>query len=179
MWIASTDLSTGNVTWTQVQNNAVGGPGARCNHAGIVLDDGSTLVIAGGIDADGVVTDTVFLWSLSVSWRQLSAVLPIARHSFPAWPLSATSLLVWGGENGVGESGPFLGDLVLIDVAADNITTLQFSTANKTVDQPSPRAFAAPTFTQQKQPRFFGGFSGYGGGLDDRLFNETWNLLSM
>ena len=131
---------------------------------------------------------------------------PIPRHGHmlhaipgaaAAGPSSAKfSLIMYGGQSGTSDNDPFLGDTWQLDLALDApqgvctssapsalrgggapalAATGQWSQVQTTA--PAPRANMATAIdTASDSVLLFGGFSGYGGGLDDRLLHDSWQL---
>lgn len=92
------------------------------------------------------------------------------------------SLVVFGGQAGTSPQAPFLGDTWAWPLegqqgAKPAWTQLQSAVFKPSTSQPDARAVmaVAPPRAGGFKPALFGGFSGYNGGLNDLLLNDTWS----
>ena len=96
----------------------------------------------------------------------------------------SASLVIFGGQSGTSPQAPFVGDTWAWPMGTQAPIPpawelLQTSVYKPTAGQPDARAVMAaavplPSDGLAGRPIFFGGFSGYNGGLDDQLHNDTW-----
>jgi Galactose oxidase, central domain len=177
-------LDVATFTWTLLDaGTSSQGPGELVNHAAAVVPSWNGLFIAGGTDGDGADTGGLFLWTEGGGWASLGAALSPVRHGAVAWPYGTSAALVWGGEVGVSEDGVYMGDLWQIQLTQGGASGGQpravavvLQNTTYSTDVPRPRTLAS---YPSAPLRLFGGFAGYSGGLDDRLFNDTWTLVSV
>lgn len=141
------------------------------------------VVVVGG--TDGLGQDSALAYQFDIAagrWSTLQAsgddLGP--RHGGIGWsaPSAAGSMLVFGGQRGIDASSLYLGDLVALSPGsglAVGVERLQNSTNSSSAGRPIARVNAAAA-NGAGGLWLFGGFSGYGGGLDDNLHNDVWVL---
>jgi hypothetical protein len=161
------------------------------------------VVVSGGMDSDGSDSDEVWALAVDAAppqWLLLGTrgggggAWPAARHGHALWGSAAPgqpgdvalTLFIYGGQNSsVPDPANFLGDAWRFDVAlrvgAGGALALaggaqgRFSLldAGGAAGEPGPRALGAFA-SAGTQLLYAGGFAGYNGGTDDRLFNDVW-----
>lgn len=178
-------------------------PSPRSQHAALPLALGSgarAVLVSGGMDSDGV--DNGELWALAVDaappqWLLLgnssAGAGPAARHGHALWGSAAAAgaapgafsleLLLYGGQNSsIPDPANFLGDTwrfqVGVRVGAGGALALAGEGRFELLDAgrtggPGPRSLGVYA-SQGPQLVYAGGFAGYNGGTDDRLFNDVW-----
>jgi len=179
--------------WSWRQVNATGGAfQGLVNHvaAGVPPAGSSSpshITVVGG--TSGLGEDSADVLLLSLASARWSAVAPTGddvgkRHGSVAWAAltAGSDLTVFGGQAGVDGTDPYLGDLLALTLHGANssapavgVRRMQNSTFSPTAERPNARVNAAGS-AQGGGAWLFGGFSGYGGGLDDRLHNDLWLL---
>lgn len=197
------DASTPSGQWQLIDDGSGSdGPGQRTQHAAAVVTDSSGhawMVLHGGSDAMGTDHNDMWAWPLSTGsgWRPLlpaspSAPQPAARHGHELLSSAAgahpgagvSSLYLFAGQNGTGPDSPYVGDTWQVDVDLASFTVaytlVQGSTTKVSSDEPVARALGSAAVGlphgqgSEALPLYFGGFSGYTGGLDDLLHNDVW-----
>ena len=161
------------------------------------------LIVSGGSDSDGNDKNDVWAlaldasppaWLLLGSSPSMSSPWPAARHGHALWGgltggftggVSHLALFLFGGLNSsVPDPANFLGDTWRFDVGlvvgADGALTLEGGVQGRFTPQsdggpaPGPRALGVYTFLEE-DIIYATGFSGFNGGLDDRLWNDVWS----
>jgi hypothetical protein len=190
--------------WTEVGSMGGSGPGPRTQFAAAGWSStsgpakGNWVVLTGGSDALG--NDHADVWAFDVdthSWAQLAgdaapsgAAWPPVRHGHSVWADAGESgapprLLLFGGQHGAEDTDPYLGDLwsFVPSGTAGNFTLIEPGTTNPNPQQPVARGIGASVAGSlaggqggTESALYFGGFSGYDGGLADLLHNDVWQL---
>ncbi|KAA0155307.1 hypothetical protein FNF31_06126 [Cafeteria roenbergensis] len=141
------------------------------------------VVVVGGTDGLGQDSTLAYQFDIAAGrWGTLDAAGDVlgARHGGVGWgvPSAPNSMLVFGGQRGIDASSLYLGDLVALTSnggSAVGVQRLQNSTYSSSAGRPIARVNAAGAGGAHGL-WLFGGFSGYGGGLDDNLHNDVWLL---
>ncbi len=189
------DTVSGNFKGTWVKASTRSAPSPRTGHAAAALGNTGMLVVGGS----GVLgKDTIDVWFFDTRCDQWVEVLvsgsagsPAGRHGHALHMLQsrtmgnsvAYTLMMYGGQSGTADNDPFLNDAWELQVTvASNVCsrTLRAAAVQATwtaaQQGPPPRANMASAKTAESQFLIFGGFAGYGGGLNDRLLSDTWLL---
>lgn len=150
---------------------------------------GDLLLVNGGSSADGTdLNDSWLLHLPSSTWTPAPSIAsPAPRHGHAMW--SAASLegaVLYGGQAGTLPSSPFWGDTWAWCAskagslrggmgALGSWVKVQNASYAPHGGAPQPRAYVAAAGAAGRN-LLFGGFSGYQGGLNDELHQDTWAL---
>ncbi|CAE7917872.1 tea1 [Symbiodinium sp. KB8] len=163
-------------------------PSPRTNHAAVLLE-GDLLLVNGGSSADGTdLNDSWLLHLPSSTWTPAPSIAsPAPRHGHAMWSTaSLEGAVLYGGQAGTLPSSPFWGDTWAWCAskagslrggmgALGSWVKVQNASYAPHGGAPQPRAYVAAAGAAGRN-LLFGGFSGYQGGLNDELHQDTWAL---
>jgi len=197
---APSNTGAAGAVWSKV--STTNAPPVRTGHAAAAVGTG-LMVIVGGSGVLG--RDSCDVWILNTAtnaWVKVdttsSPSQPAGRHGHllrlvqqdtRASGGATGTLLMYGGQSGTADNDPFLRDVWQLQITLQDSSrcpaALRGSACGATgvwtqgTSGPPPRAnMAVASMGGTGDTVVFGGFSGYSGGLNDRLLFDTWQLVT-